>query len=158
MVKCQTRFCPGGPPSASHMAADQHVFTFAFCSHNSTSSNAIVGPIETRKLWFHSCHFIQAVCLGKNWRRKLQYLPTLANWQWQVCLLFLWSMGRGHQESCTYLCLDCAKNMDKNWNITVSFNIHMNFDHMWAEHYRVTLMPNNKIFLAVRVIRASTVL
>ena len=38
------------------------------------------------------------------------------------------------------------------------FNIHMNFDHVWAERYPVTLMPNNKIFLAVRVIRASTVL
>ena len=32
------------------------------------------------------------------------------------------------------------KNVDKNWNITVSFIIHMNFDHAWAEHYPVTLM------------------
>ena len=39
----------------------------------------------------------------------------------------------------TYLCLDCANNVDKNWNITVSFIIHMNFDHAWAEHYPVTL-------------------
>ena len=39
----------------------------------------------------------------------------------------------------TYLCLDCAKNVDKNWNITVSFIIHMNFDHAWVEHYPVTL-------------------
>ena len=39
----------------------------------------------------------------------------------------------------TYLCLDCAKNVDKNWNITVSFIIHVNFDHAWAEHYPVTL-------------------
>ena len=39
----------------------------------------------------------------------------------------------------TYLCLDCAKNVDKNWNITVSFIIHVNLDHAWAEHYPVTL-------------------
>ena len=39
----------------------------------------------------------------------------------------------------TYLCHDCAKNVDKNWNITVSFIIHMNFDHAWAEHYPVSL-------------------
>ena len=39
----------------------------------------------------------------------------------------------------TYLCLDCTKNMDKNWNTTVSFIIHVNFDHAWAEHYPVTL-------------------
>ena len=36
-------------------------------------------------------------------------------------------------------CLDCAKNMDKNWNTTVSFIIHVNFDHAWAEHYPITL-------------------
>ena len=41
----------------------------------------------------------------------------------------------------TYLCLDCAKNVDKNWNITVSFIIHVNFDHAWVEHYPVTLRP-----------------
>ena len=39
----------------------------------------------------------------------------------------------------TYLCLDSAKNVDKNWNITASFIIHVNFDHVWAEHYLVTL-------------------
>ena len=37
-----------------------------------------------------------------------------------------------------YLCLDCAKNVDKNWNITVSFIIHVNFDHVWVEYYPVT--------------------
>ena len=40
----------------------------------------------------------------------------------------------------TYLCLDRAKNVDKNWNITVSFIIHVNFDHAWAEHYPATLI------------------
>ena len=32
------------------------------------------------------------------------------------------------------------KNVDKNWNINVSFIIHVNFDHAWVEHYPVTLM------------------
>ena len=44
--------------------------------------------------------------------------------QWQVCSS----------------CLDCAKSVDKNWNITISFIIHVNFDHAWAEHYPVTLI------------------
>ena len=39
----------------------------------------------------------------------------------------------------TYLYLDCAKNMDKNWNITVAFIVHVNFDYAWMEHYPVTL-------------------
>ena len=29
--------------------------------------------------------------------------------------------------------------MHTNWNINVSFVIHVNFDHAWAEHYPVTL-------------------
>ena len=49
-------------------------------------------------------------------------------------------MGQPSGDSATYLCLDCAKNVDKNWNITVSFIIHVNFDHAWAEHYPVTLI------------------
>ena len=46
----------------------------------------------------------------------------------------------------TYLCLDCAKNVDKNWNITVSSIIHVNFDHAWAEHYPVTLNGSQYTF------------
>ena len=37
----------------------------------------------------------------------------------------------------TYLCLDCAKNVDKNWNIIVSFIIHVNFDHVWVEYVTI---------------------
>ena len=29
--------------------------------------------------------------------------------------------------------------MDKNWKLNVSFSVHVNFDHAWAEHYPVTL-------------------
>ena len=32
-----------------------------------------------------------------------------------------------------------TKNVDKNWNINISFIIHVNFDHAWAEHSPVTL-------------------
>ena len=56
-------------------------------------------------------------------------------------LLFIFvDHGAGIRRA-TYLCLDCAKNVDKNWNIhvTVSFIIHVNFYHAWAEHYPVTL-------------------
>ena len=35
--------------------------------------------------------------------------------------------------------LDYTKNMHKNWNINVSFIIHVNFDCAWAEHYPITL-------------------
>ena len=48
-------------------------------------------------------------------------------------------MGHKLIRRATYLCLDCAKNVDKNWNITVSFIIHVNFDHAWVEHYPVSL-------------------
>ena len=49
-------------------------------------------------------------------------------------LLFVSVVRRAGVRRATYLCLDCAKNIDKNWNITVSFIIHVNFDHAWAEH------------------------
>ena len=29
--------------------------------------------------------------------------------------------------------------MHTNWNINVSFVIHVDFDHAWVEHYPVTL-------------------
>ena len=55
-------------------------------------------------------------------------------------LLFIFvDHGAGIRRA-TYLCLDCAKNVDKNWNITVSFIIHVTFDHAWAEHHPVTLI------------------
>ena len=37
----------------------------------------------------------------------------------------------------TCLCLDCTKNMDKNWNINISLIIHVNFDQAREEHYAV---------------------
>ena len=39
------------------------------------------------------------------------------------------------------------KSMHKNWNITVLFIIHEDFDRAWAEHYPVTLSA----FLAIHV-------
>ena len=58
----------------------------------------------------------------------------------------------------TYLCLDSTKNVDKNWDINVSFVIHMNFDHAWAEHYPVTLtsLPYSNICLKFRTVDPST--
>ena len=55
-------------------------------------------------------------------------------------LLFIFvDHGAGIRRA-TYLYLDCAKNVDKNWNITVAFIIHVNFVHAWAKHYPVTLI------------------
>ena len=50
-------------------------------------------------------------------------------------LFVLWSMGK----AATYLCLDSTRKVDKNWNINVSFIIHVNFDHARAEHYPIAL-------------------
>ena len=51
-------------------------------------------------------------------------------------LLFVFVDHRAGIRRATYLCLDYAKNVDKNWNITVSLIIHVNFDHAWAEHLK----------------------
>ena len=54
-------------------------------------------------------------------------------------LLFVIVVNRADVRRATYLCLDSTKNVDKNWDINVLFIIHVNFDHVWAEHYPVTL-------------------
>ena len=54
-------------------------------------------------------------------------------------LLFVFIVHGAGVRRATYLCLDCTKNVDKNWNISISLIIHVNFDHAWAEHYPVTL-------------------
>ena len=50
---------------------------------------------------------------------------------------FRFCSPRGRRWRATYLCLDCTKNVDKNWNINVLFIIHVNFDHAWVGHYPV---------------------
>ena len=54
-------------------------------------------------------------------------------------LLFVFVINGAGIRRATYLCLDYTKNVDKNWNLNVSFSVHVNFDHAWAEHYPVTL-------------------
>ena len=78
-------------------------------------------------------------CLPRQKLTQKIAILTRACRQTVADLLFVFvDHGAGIRRA-TYLCLDCAKNVDKNWNITVSFIIHMNFDHAWAEHYPVTL-------------------
>ena len=72
------------------------------------------------------------------WQKLMQKIAMLADGQWQI-FLFVFVVHGADSRRATYLCLDCAMNMDKNRNITVSFIIHVNFDHAWAEHYPVTL-------------------
>jgi hypothetical protein len=55
-------------------------------------------------------------------------------------LLFVFVVHGAGVRRATYLCLDCTKNVDKNWNIKVSFIIYANFDLAWVEHYPVTLI------------------
>ena len=76
------------------------------------------------------------------WQKLTQKIAILtrACRQTVADLLFVFVDNGAGIRRATYLCLDCAKNVDKNWNITVSFIIHnMNFDHAWTEHYPVTL-------------------
>ena len=92
---------------------------------------AILGPVETCKLSFR-LHVItwKLFTLAKI-DKKIAKL-TRACRQTVADLLFVFvDHGAGIRRA-TYLCLDCAKNVNKNWNITVSFIIHVNFDHAWA--------------------------
>ena len=56
-----------------------------------------------------------------------------------VGLLFVFVVKGAGVRRATYLFLDSTRNVDKNWDINVSFIIHVNVDHAWAEHYPVTL-------------------
>ena len=66
--------------------------------------------------------------LTRAWRR------TVAG------LLIVFVVNGAGVRRATYLCLDSTMNVNKNWDINVSFIIHVNFDHVWAEHYPVTLI------------------
>ena len=53
-------------------------------------------------------------------------------------LLFVFVVNGAGIRRAAYLCLDSTKNVDKNWDINVSFiNIHVNFDHAWSELYPI---------------------
>ena len=75
------------------------------------------------------------------WQKLTQEIAKLTHACRQTVagLLFVFVDYGAGIRSATYLCLDCAKNVDRNWNITASFIIHVNFDHAWTEHYPVTL-------------------
>ena len=102
------------------------------------SSNAIPGLVETCNFVHNTCISLHTGCLP--WQKLMQKIAILT----RTCrltvagLLFVSMVRRAGIRRAPYLCLDCAKNMDKNWNIiyyvTVSFIIHVNFDHAWAEY------------------------
>ena len=46
-----------------------------------------------------------------------------------------WGNGR----RATYLYINCMKSKHTDWNINIPFIIHVDFDHVWAEHYPVAL-------------------
>ena len=107
------------------------MFAFCLCKR----------PVETRKLSFH----LHTGCLP--WQKLTQKIAkfTCACRQTVAGLLFVFVDHGAGIRSATYLCLDCAKNVDKNWNITL-FIIHVNFDHVWAEHYPATLSSPDSSF------------
>ena len=73
--------------------------------------------------------------------RDSNELASLLSMMIVASLLFVFVVHGVGIRRATYLCLDCTKNVDKNWNIhvNISFILYVNFDHEWAEHYPVTL-------------------
>ena len=50
-----------------------------------------------------------------------------------------------------------SKHTDWNIHVNISFIIHVDFDHVWAEHYPVTLI-NNIRFTVHNLIKAKCIL
>ena len=145
MVSRQTRFCPGGPTlSESH--GSWAVFMFAFCSCNSTEFKRYTWPYRLASYRFVCISlYIEAVYLGKNWRRKLLNFPRLQTVAGFLLVCGPW--GR-HQESylpVPWLCKERGQELEYDCRI-----IHVNFDHACAEHYPVTLeRPHTKSQIAI---------
>ena len=70
---------------------------------------------------------IQAVALAKADTENCNACPCMQTDTGKFA--FLWSTEYIGIRRAIYLCLDFTKNMDKNWNINVSFIIIVNFDH-----------------------------
>ena len=70
--------------------------------------------------------------------QKIEILTRVCRWTVADLLIVFVVNGAGVRRA-TYLCLDSTMNVNKNWDINVSFIFHVNFDHAWAEHYPVTL-------------------
>ena len=87
------------------------------------SSNTILGPIETRKLSFRLYIITYRLfALAKTDTENCNTYPRLQTDSGRLAFRFCgpWAGTR----RATYLCLDCAKNVDKSWSVTVSFIIH----------------------------------
>ena len=78
-------------------------------------------------------HYIQAVCLGKTDAENSNSYPRMQTNSGRFAFVFV--VNEAGIRRATYPCLDSTKNMDKDWDISVSFIIQVNFDHVWAEHY-----------------------
>ena len=94
------------------------------------------GPEDTRKLSFRSYNVIITYRLFTSMQKFA--ILTRAYRLIVASQLFGFVVHWGDVGKATYLCLDCTKSMHINWNISVSFVIHVNFDHAWMEHYPVT--------------------
>ena len=85
-------------------------------------------------------HYIQAFCLCKNWHRKLQYSYLHVQTDSGMFAFHFCDQRGMRQES--YLPvprLYKEHGQTLGYKFNVSFIIHVNFDHAWAEHYSITL-------------------
>ena len=99
----------------SHMAADQQVFYSLSVRVTWWSSNAILGPVETRKLSFRSCVIsYRLFALAKTDAENCKTNPRLQTDSGRFAFIFV-DQGVGIRKA-TYLCLEYTKNVDKNWN------------------------------------------
>ena len=117
-------------------------FLFAFCSFIKLGGVKTLYLALLRLVSYCFIHIsLHTGCLP--WQKLMQKIAILA----RACRLivaslpFVFVVHRVDVRRATYLgLLDCTKNVDKNWNVIVSFIIYGNFDHAWAEHYPVTLI------------------
>ena len=95
------------------MAAEQQVFLCSLSVRVARqSSNAILGPVETHKLPFRSCVIsYRLLTLAKTDAKNCNAYPRLQTDSGRFAFHFCRPWG-GIRRA-TYLCLDCAKNVDK---------------------------------------------
>ena len=123
------------------MAAAQKIFMFVFSSRSSMELNIPLGPVETRKLLFRSYIityrlFALAKTDAENCNSYLHMQIDSGRFTFRFC-------GQWGRRQESYLLVPRVyKECGQNWDINVSFIIHVNFDYVWVEHYPVTLMDN----------------
>ena len=134
VVNRQTRFCPGGLPlSKSHGSCSA---SFYLLSVRITLKHYIWPCMKT----LVSYCFVITYRLFTSAKTDAEISHTYGHVQTDSGqLAFVFVIHWGDVGRAPYLYLNYTKSIHTNWNINVSFAIHVNFDHAWAEHYPITL-------------------